>query len=433
MNKIKLNSWGKFTNIEAVQHDFKDIPNLKKLLSQNKSFVPSGNFRSYGDSAFSDNIISCRSYNKIIKFDKLTGVITAQAGTTLCEILSNVVPHGWFLGVSPGTKYTTLGGAIASDVHGKNHHLNGCFSQYLSEFELMLHDGSVVTIRREDELFKATCGGMGLTGIIISATMKLVKIKSSYIDQITIKTKNLKETFSVFEKYANETYSVAWFDGFAKGADFGKSIIQIGNFSTDGRLEFKEKLIRNFPFKMLSFFLTKTLMRIFNYLYYSLTPSKVTKSKIHFDKFFYPLDLFSNWNKIYGKNGLLQYQFILPLENSYEGTKEIFSLIQQNKIYPYLAVLKLYGDENENYLSFPIKGYSLALDFPNNQETLNMLENLDSLVLQNGGRVYLTKDARIKEKNFKNMYPKVEKFIQIRKKYSFDKKIQSSQSVRIGI
>ena len=174
-------------------------------------------------------------------------------------------------------------------------------------------------------------------------------------------------------------------------------------------------------------------MRIFNYLYYSLTPSKATKSKIHFDKFFYPLDLFSNWNKIYGKNGLLQYQFILPLENSYEGTKEIFSLIQQNEIYPYLAVLKLYGDENENYLSFPIKGYSLALDFQNNQETLNMLEDLDSLVLQNGGRVYLTKDARIKEKNFKNMYPKVEKFIQIRKKYSFDKKIQSSQSVRIGI
>ena len=433
MNKIKLNSWGKFTNIEAVQHDFKDIPNLKKLLSQNKSFIPSGNFRSYGDSAFSDNIISCRSYNKIITFDKLSGIITAQAGMTLCEILSNVVPHGWFLGVTPGTKYTTLGGAIASDVHGKNHHLNGCFSEYLSEFELMLHDGSVVTIKREDELFKATCGGMGLTGIIINATMKLVKIKSSYIDQTTIKTKNLKETFSVFEKYANEPYSVAWFDGFAEGADFGKSIIQIGNFSTEGRLEFKEELIRHFPFRILSFFLTKTLMRIFNYLYYSLTPSKATKSKIHFDKFFYPLDLFSNWNKIYGKNGLLQYQFILPLENSYEGTKEIFSLIQQNKIYPYLAVLKLYGDENENYLSFPIKGYSLALDFPNNQETLNMLENLDSLVLQNGGRVYLTKDARIKEKNFKNMYPKVEKFIQIRKKYSFDKKIQSSQSVRIGI
>ena len=433
MNKIKLNSWGKFTNIEAVQHDFKDIPNLKKLLSQNKSFIPSGNFRSYGDSAFSDNIISCRSYNKIITFDKLSGIITAQAGMTLCEILSNVVPHGWFLGVTPGTKYTTLGGAIASDVHGKNHHLNGCFSEYLSEFELMLHDGSVVTIKREDELFKATCGGMGLTGIIINATMKLVKIKSSYIDQITIKTKNLKETFSVFEKYANEPYSVAWFDGFAEGADFGKSIIQIGNFSAEGRLEFKEELIRHFPFRILSFFLTKTLMRIFNYLYYSLTPSKVTKSKIHFDKFFYPLDLFSNWNKIYGKNGLLQYQFILPLENSYEGTKEIFSLIQQNEIYPYLAVLKLYGDENENYLSFPIKGYSLALDFQNNQETLNMLEDLDALVLQNGGRVYLTKDARIKEKNFKNMYPKVEKFIQIRKKYSFDKKIQSSQSVRIGI
>ena len=291
----------------------------------------------------------------------------------------------------------------------------------------------MINLTKEDELFKATCGGMGLTGVIVSATIRLVKIKSTNINQTTIKTANLSETFNVFDKYADETYSVAWFDGFASGSAFGRSIIQIGDFSTDGDLKFKDQSIKFIPFKLFSFFLNKYFIRIFNFLYYAFTSSKKTKSKIHFTKFFYPLDKFANWNKIYGRKGLIQYQFILPVDKSYEGIKEIFSVIQKKNIFPYLAVLKLYGKKNDNYISFPIKGYSLALDFKRDDDTLAMIKNLDNLVVKFGGRVYLTKDAHIDESSFKKMYPEAEKFISIRKKYDLKDKMESSQSMRIGI
>ena len=433
MNKIKLNSWGKFTDIDASQYNWKDIQELKAIITSNKSFIPSGNYRSYGDSAFSDNIINCKTNNNVILFDKSNGFLKAEAGITLSEILTIVIQHGWFLGVTPGTKYSTLGGAIASDVHGKNHHINGCFSEYISDIDLMLPSGSIVNLTKEDELFKATCGGMGLTGVIVSANIRLVKIMSTTINQTTIKTDSLLETFNVFEEFVNETYSVAWFDGFSKGKNFGRSIVQIGNFSTDGNLEFKDQSIKFLPFKLFSFFFNKYFIRIFNSLFYTLTSSKKVKSKVHFTKFFYPLDKFYDWNKIYGKNGFIQYQFILPLNNSYEGIKEIFSLIQKKNIYPYLAVLKLYGEKNDNYISFPIRGYSLALDFKRNDETLIMIKDLDALVVKRGGRVYLTKDAQIDESSFKKMYPESEEFISIRKKYNLDGKMKSSQSMRIGI
>ena len=433
MKKIKLNSWGKFTNIDASQYNWKDIQELKSIITSNKSFIPSGNYRSYGDSAFSNNTINCKTNNNVILFDKSKGFLKVEAGITLSEILSTIIPYGWFLGVTPGTKYSTLGGAIASDVHGKNHHINGCFSEYVIDIDLMLPTGSMINLRKEDELFKATCGGMGLTGVIVSANIRLVRIKSTNINQTTIKTANLMETFNIFEELADETYSVAWFDGFSNGDTFGRSIIQIGNFSTDGSLEFKDQSIKFIPFKLFSFLLNKYLIRIFNTLYYVLTSWRKVKSKVHFTKFFYPLDKFYDWNKIYGKDGFVQYQFILPLDKSYEGIKEIFSLIQKKNIYPYLAVLKLYGGKNNNYISFPIRGYSLALDFKRNDETLIMIKDLDALVAKHGGRVYLTKDAQIDESSFKKMYPESEKFISIRKKYNLDGKMESHQSMRIGI
>tara|TARA_B100000965_G_scaffold249404_1_gene209496 strand:- start:3739 stop:5040 length:1302 start_codon:yes stop_codon:yes gene_type:complete len=433
MNKIKLNSWGKFTDIDAYQYSWNNIKELKTLITSNKSFIPSGNFRSYGDSAFSDNIINCKINNRVLSFEKSSGVLKVQAGITLSKILSFVIPYGWFLGVTPGTKYSTLGGVIASDVHGKNHHINGCFSEYVLDIDLMLPNGAIVNLKKDDELFKATCGGMGLTGVIVNATIKLIKIKSTNINQTTIKTNDLAETFDVFEKYSHKRYSVAWFDGFASGKNFGRSIIQIGDFAADGDIKFKDQSIKFIPFKLFSLFLNKYIVYIFNYIYYSFTSSKKIISKVHFTKFFYPLDKFSNWNKIYGKNGLIQYQFILPLEKSYDGIKDIFSIIQKRKIYPFLAVLKLYGEKNDNFISFPIKGYSLALDFKRDHEALEMLKDLDSTIVKYGGRVYLTKDAHVNELNFKKMYPDVNKFIKIRKKYYLDEKMKSSQSMRIGI
>jgi len=335
--------------------------------------------------------------------------------------------------ITPGTKHITVGGAIASDVHGKNHHIDGCFSESLIDFDLMLADGTQKTIQKSDELFRATCGGMGLTGIILNVSMRLQKIKSSNINQISIKTSNLLETFNAFEKYANKSYSVAWFDGFAKGDELGRSIIQIGDFADDDTLEYKEETISLIPFKLLSYLLSVWQIKLFNYLYYQLTSTRPISSKISLNKFFYPLDKFSNWNELYGEDGFLQYQFILPKQKSFEGIKNIFKIIHNSKIYPYLSVLKLYGKANENYLSFPMNGYSLALDFKASEKTLIMLDKLDKVVNKYGGRVYLTKDARLSRKNFQNTYPLVENFIKLRKEYNFDKKFNSSQSKRLGI
>ena len=398
-----------------------------------KKCIPSGNYRSYGDSAFSTDVINSKDYNSIISFDSSQGILKVQSGITIDEVLTIIVPMGWFLAVTPGTKFATIGGAIASDVHGKNHHIDGCFSTCLINFDLMLPDGKVRNVEKKDRLFKATCGGMGLTGIIINASIKLKKIKSSYINQLSIKTRNLKETFDVFESYANSSYSVAWFDGFSKLDKLGKCIIEIGDFSDDGILDYKKEINSSIPFKYLSYLLSTYHIKLFNYLYYRLASSNPKVSKVPLSKFFYPLDKFSNWNEIYGRGGFLQYQFILPKEKSYEGIQEIFRIIHNNKTYPYLSVLKLYGEENENYLSFPMEGYSLAMDFKANNKTLLMFNELDKIVCDYGGRIYLTKDARLSEKNFKSSYPKVDKFIEVRNEHDPYKKFNSLQSQRLGI
>ena len=401
MKKIKLNSWGKFTNIDASQYNWKDIQELKSIITSNKSFIPSGNYRSYGDSAFSDNIINCKTNNNVILFDKSNGFLKAEAGITLSEILTIVIQHGWFLGVTPGTKYSTLGGAIASDVHGKNHHINGCFSEYISDIDLMLPSGSIVNLTKEDELFKATCGGMGLTGVIVSANIRLVKIMSTTINQTTIKTDSLLETFNVFEEFVNETYSVAWFDGFSKGKNFGRSIVQIGNFSTDGNLEFKDQSIKFLPFKLFSFFFNKYFIRIFNSLFYTLTSSKKVKSKVHFTKFFYPLDKFYDWNKIYGKNGFFQAQFLVKENNFKDIMNKIAKFFKDEKNFSTFIIIKKF-DEKGKYLNFYGQGFSISMDIPINSKFEKTKNFLNSIFQEYDIKINFSKDSIANKDVIKN-------------------------------
>ena len=298
---------------------------------------------------------------------------------------------------------------------------------------MMLPDGAIMKIVQSDELFHATCGGMGLTGIILNASIKLKKIKSSYINQLSIRTNNLRQTFDIFESHSKSSYTVAWFDGFSRLDNFGKAIVQVGEFSDDNILEYKINKSIPIPFKYLSYLLSTYQVKLFNYLYYRLASEKPKLSKISLNEFFYPLDKFSNWNELYGKDGFLQYQFILPKNKSFEGIQKIFQIINDYKIFPYLSVLKLYGEENKNYLSFPMKGYSLALDFKVNDKILNMLDKLDKIVCDYDGRVYLTKDARLSKKYFQNTYPKVKNFIKIRNELDPNKRFRSQQSERLGI
>ncbi|HOJ36667.1 MAG TPA: FAD-binding oxidoreductase [Ignavibacteriales bacterium] len=427
-------SWGLYPEIQAKILNPFDKSKLKDYLLSYQSLIPYGNGRSYGDSALSDNIITSKYFKYFLEFDENNGILKCQSGVLLSDILNFIVPRGWFLEITPGTKLITIGGAIASDVHGKNHHKNGCFSNSIINFNLMLPSGDIVNVKPNDELFKATCGGMGLTGFIIDATIKLKRINSQFIKQRIVISKNLKEAFDAFEKYSNAPYSVAWIDCLADKNNLGRSILFVGDFENDSNLnynDFSKKI--NVPFYFPPWTLNKYSVKSFNYIYYFINNMISDISKVHFDKFFYPLDAINNWNRIYGKNGFTQYQFILPKNNSYDGLMEILYEIYKSGLGSFLSVLKLYGKQNQNYLSFPIEGYSLALDFKIEGQLFDLLDKLDQIVVKYSGRVYLTKDVRMKKEIFYSSYDKIDNFLEIKKMIDPKNKLQSLQSRRIGL
>lgn len=299
----------------------------------------------------------------------------------------------------------------------------------------MLADGQVITCSREatPELFRASCGGMGLTGIILNAKIVLKPVNSQYIEQTTIKTQNLQETFAAFEEYKDSPYSVAWIDCLAKDNEIGRCLLMAGDFSNDGQLNYSNKNKFSIPFNFPSFSLNKWTVRAFNWLYYHKTTKKNTTQKVDINTFFYPLDAISNWNRIYGKNGFVQYQFILPKESSYDGLKEVLKAISDSGKGSFLAVLKLYGKANNNYLSFPMEGYSLALDFNIEPGLFELLDRLDEIVVKYKGRLYLSKDARVSKAVFEQGYPDIETFRKFRKEQQMDRKFQSLQSQRLGL
>lgn len=428
-------AWGMYPKIESARFAFDQPSALADIIERHDDLIPYGNGRSYGDCALGKNIIDVRQRDYFIDFDENSGLLHVQAGVLLSEILEYFVPRGWFLKISPGTKFITVGGAIASDIHGKNHHIEGSFSTCIKDFNIMLADGATTSCSMETtpDLFKATCGGQGLTGVILDARIYLKKINSRYIDQTTIKTRNLKETFEAFEEHQDEPYSVAWIDCLARNEKMGRCLLMAGDFRDDGKLDYGPKKQINIPFNFPSLALTKWSVKAFNWFYYHRVMKKTSSQVVDIDTFFYPLDAIGHWNRIYGKDGFTQYQFILPKETSYEGLEKILREIADSGKGSFLAVLKLYGKANKNWLSFPMEGYSLALDFKMERGLFELLDKLDEIVLQYKGRIYLTKDVRVSKETFEKGYPQIETFRQYRKKNGMDKKFQSLQSIRVGI
>ena len=400
-----------------------------------KNSIPYGNGRSYGDSCISNNLIDLKEYDEVINYDNKKGLIIVQSGVLVDKILNLIVKDGWFLPVVAGTKLITIGGAIASDIHGKNHHLDGCFSEHIKWLKILLPNGKKLTCSKNKnrELFLATCGGMGLTGIILQTEIKLKKINSTQIKKTTIKTENLKDTFRVFNSIKNEPYSVAWIDCLSKNEKLGKGIVSYGKFLDSGVLNFNIKRRINIPFYFPHFVLSKYSVKLFNWVYYNRIKSKKNTTIVNFDSFFFPLDIIKNWNRIYGKKGFLQYQFILPKKTSYKGLLSILKKISESGKGSFLAVLKLYGKENDNYLSFPKEGYSLALDFKIEKGVFELLNELDKIVLKYDGRIYLSKDSRVSKKVFEKGYPNINKFRDLRKQYNLNEMLTSKQAERIGI
>ncbi len=432
---MSLRSWGNYPKTENNVTFLDESEKIKRFVLDTEETIPYGNGRSYGDSALTSHILSVKPRKYFLNFDENRGVLHVQAGALLSEILETFVPRGWFLKISPGTKLITVGGAIASDIHGKNHHMEGCFSECVLWFNLLLPDGNIVKCSKNEnvELYRASCGGMGLTGVILDAEITLKRITSKYIDQTTIKTRNIKETFEAFEDYKDYPYSVAWIDCLAKGKNLGRCLLMVGDFKADGDLDYQNKRKLNIPFHFPSFALNKLSVKIFNTIYYNKVRKKISKQKVDIDTFFYPLDALGNWNRIYGKKGFTQYQFILPKEHSLKGLEEILETIASSGKGSFLAVLKLYGKNNDNYLSFPLEGYSLALDFKIEKGLFDLLDKIDEIVLKYEGRIYLAKDVRVSREVFEKGYPMIGDFRRLRKHYKMDQKFNSIQSKRLAL
>ena len=430
-----LKSWGNFPKVLSKVISIERLSDIGNALKSNDTLIAYGNGRSYGDSALGKAQLDMRGANHFISFDQELGVLKVEAGVLLADILKYFVPRGWFLTISPGTKLITVGGAIASDIHGKNHHHAGCFSESLVSMKVQLADGCQVECSTDNnsDLFNATCGGQGLTGIVLNAELQMKKIQSSQLATTTIKTFGLQETFAAFESRQQASYSVAWIDCMATGNKLGRSLLTTGEFLNDNTFSYKPKKTFSVPFYFPSFVLNKWFVKLFNILYFNKVRKQVTHAISDIDSFFYPLDAISQWNKIYGKKGFVQYQFILPLSSSFEGIKEALELISSSGRGSFLAVLKLYGKENQNYLSFPMEGYSLALDFKLDDSLFDFLNELDEIVVKHKGRVYLAKDARMSAKIFEKGYPKLNKFKQVRNKFDPNKQFSSSQSSRLGL
>ena len=404
----KVTNWGNFPVVEKEIKSEDTLQKIKDFVQNNNEMIARGNGRCYGDASLSEHIFSTKRLNKFISFDRLNGIIECESGVLLSEILEVIVQQGYFLYVTPGTKFISVGGAIASDVHGKNHHAEGCFSEYVISFSLLNENGEVLICSRTEntDKFWATIGGMGLTGIILSATFKLKNIETAYIRQESIKAENLDEIFKLFDESEDWTYNVAWIDCLQKGKNIGRSILmrgehafkhQLPNKLQEKPLRLKKKLNLTVPFYFPNFVLNNLTVKIFNFLYFNKQTKKEVKNNVDYETFFYPLDIANDWNKIYGKGGFIQYQFVIPKEKGKEGMKEILETIAKSGNGSFLAVLKLFGKNNdEAYNSFPIEGYTLALDFKVNAKLKNLIKKLDEVVEAYGGRIYLTKDSMSK-------------------------------------
>lgn len=430
-----ISGWGNFPKINSQQVFPCNSEELIKIIKKfNSSCIARGMGRSYGDSSLALNSINLSKYNKIISFDSNSGLLVCESGATINQIIKYILEKGWFFPVIPGTKYVSIGGAISSDVHGKNHHQDGCISSFIKKITFIDPNYKLIECSKylNPEYFKAICGGMGLIGIITQVEIQLIKIPSAYINEEIVECNNISELFENFEKNNNALYSVAWIDFFSFNKKNFKSIFMKGNFNKIKNYKNINDLKINVPFYMPSNLLNNKTISIYNkYNYYR--SSKNPQKKLHLDKFFFPLDKIGNWNKIYGKNGFIQYQFVIPKTKGHEGLEEIFNLINSSKSKPFLSVLKLFGDENDNYLSFPKKGWTLALDFKNNRETVNLINKLDQIILKFKGKIYLAKDSLMSEKLFKSTYDSWEKFYNFRVSIGADKVFNSVQSKRLGI
>lgn len=410
-------SWGRYPR---AQHEsiYKAYwtDQVEALLARARpgSCLPYGMGRSYGDSCLNigRNLIDCSHLHRMLNFDRQTGRLYCEAGISLADILAVTVHRGWFLPVTPGTKFATLGGAIANDVHGKNHHRAGTLGLHIARLYLCRSDSGVVECSpwENTDLFRATVGGLGLTGVILAAEIQLKELIGDEIEAEAVPF----ESFAGFQTLAEESdkefeYTVAWIDCFS--GEQQRGIFYRGNHAGGFREAPKKLWGPRIPFAAPDFLLHPYGVKMFNAAYYRWKSRRGKKERVTFDEFFYPLDAMRDWNLLYGERGFVQYQCVVP-EEAYEVVQEILAKVAANGMGSFLAVLKRFGRiKSPGMMSFPRPGLTLALDFPmRGERTLSVLDELDEIVVKNGGAVYPAKDARMSARTFEASFPAMNEF-----------------------
>ncbi len=428
--KVKLTGWGLTEPTVAQVAEPRSAEEVAGLVKDLKSggLIARGLGRSYNNAAQNDGgvVVSTTQMTHVLSFDPDTGVVTCEAGVSLEQLMVMFLPKGWFVPVTPGTRQVTVGGAIAADVHGKNHHSAGSFARHVHSFDLLTADGDVRTVTPDSDpdLFWGTAGGMGLTGIILRATFGLKKVETSRLIVDTVRTADLDETMDYLSSTDQDyDYTVAWTDCLAAGRRLGRSVITSGDFAVMSEVRYRDRADR-FAFRSSALLgappavppglINRHTVALLNDAWYRKAPRRKTGEIQTIGKFFHPLDGISHWNRVYGPAGFRQYQFVVPFAAS-DTVRLALERVSALRAPSFVTVLKRFGDGDPGMLSFPIPGWTLALDFPSRTPWLpQLLSELDEMVLEAGGRLYLAKDSRIPRDLVPRMYPRYEDFRRLR-------------------
>ncbi len=418
---VPFESWGRYPLLNATLVPLTWQSDYPRLLEAHNG-MPTGALavgmgRSYGDSCLlrDGNLLVTTGMNRLLSFDKEQGILTAEAGLTLAELLDFAVPHGWFLPVSPGTKYVTLGGAVANDIHGKNHHLAGTFGRHVTQFELVRSDGERLhcSPTSNPDWFAATVGGLGLTGVLTWIQLRLKPIGSRLIDYEGIQFHGIDEFLALTAQYKDVEYTVSWVDCTSTGKNFARGIFMLGDHSKiPDALTPSPKPKLTFPFNAPGFALNRATVSLFNTAFFHKQLKPRVRALHDYEPFFYPLDKVLHWNRLYGKSGLLQFQYAIPWASAREGTVAILNEVAKSGLASFLAVLKAFGDvPSPGLMSFPQPGITLALDFAiKPDKSFALFDRLASMTLDFGGKLYPAKDARMTAQQFQTSYPQWQHF-----------------------
>jgi FAD/FMN-containing dehydrogenase len=440
----RLSGWGANLHAECVLVEPEQPEQVGRWIDR-AGTIARGLGRSYGDAAINagGRVLGMTRIDRYLAFDEASGVLVCEAGVSLAEIIKTFAPRGWFPMVTPGTKFVTVGGCVANDVHGKGHHAHGCFSACVDAMTVLLASGDVVVASRTEnaDLFWATFGGMGLLGIVLTVTLRLRRIETTYFRQKAIRADGLEAMLgSLAEQDHAFPYSVATLDVFATGNKVGRGVLAVGDHAT--RAELPPRLAAdplrvsggpklNVPFDLPQITLNPLSIRVLNAVVLAVQTHGPAFG--HYESFVYPLDKIANWNRGYGRRGFTQYQFVIPFDDGLRRMRAILGAILSSGESPFLNVLKRFGKESGGILSFPREGYTFAIDFPVRKGTAALLKRLDAMVLEAGGRVYLGKDSFLDAPTFRAMYPDIDRWLAIKDKYDPRCVFTSDLGRRVGL